>query len=50
MFSKFTQPNDQPAGDVIYKSSTLSIETYGMPLPVMVTETLTFGKLSFVIF
>lgn len=36
-------PGDQ-AGDIVYKTPITTIETYGMPLPVMVTEALTFGK------
>lgn len=34
----------EQAGDVVYKTPLTTIETYGMPLPVMVTEALTFGK------
>ncbi|CAH0728191.1 unnamed protein product, partial [Brenthis ino] len=42
--SKFMQTTDQQSGDIIYKTPMLTIETYGMPLPVMVTETLTFAS------
>ncbi|XP_053613431.1 nuclear pore complex protein Nup133 isoform X2 [Plodia interpunctella] len=43
--SKFLQSQDAPnGGDVIYKTPLCSLETYGMPLPVMVTETLTFAS------
>ncbi|XP_050673157.1 nuclear pore complex protein Nup133-like [Leptidea sinapis] len=34
----------QYCGDVIYKTSLNIIETYGAPLPVMVTEALTFAS------
>lgn len=39
------QSHDEQGGDVIYKTPTLTVETYGAPLPVMVTEALTFGKI-----
>lgn len=39
---------EQPAGDVVYKTPLITIETFGMPLPVMVTETLTFGKFLYI--
>ncbi|XP_047537191.1 nuclear pore complex protein Nup133 [Vanessa atalanta] len=42
--NNFMQSVDQPAGDVIYKTPLITIETFGMPLPVMVTETLTFAS------
>ncbi|RVE55286.1 hypothetical protein evm_000184 [Chilo suppressalis] len=44
---KFLQ-SQSSSGDVIYKTPVSTIETYGSPLPVMVTETLTFasGELS----
>ncbi|XP_047034007.1 nuclear pore complex protein Nup133 [Helicoverpa zea] len=42
--SKFMQPTGEPAGDVVYKTPLTTIETYGMPLPVMVTEALTFAS------
>lgn len=32
------------SGDVVYKTPMTTIETYGSPLPVMVTEALTFGN------
>ncbi|XP_068619405.1 nuclear pore complex protein Nup133 [Battus philenor] len=34
----------QQTGDVIYKTPMLTLETYGLPLPVMVTEALTFAS------
>lgn len=37
-------PGAQKAGDVIYKTPLITLETYGLPLPVMVTEALTFGN------
>ncbi|KPJ21003.1 hypothetical protein RR48_00477 [Papilio machaon] len=36
-------PGAQKSGDVIYKTPLITLETYGLPLPVMVTEALTFG-------
>lgn len=42
--SKLMQSTGEPTGDVVYKTPVTTIETYGMPLPVMVTEALTFGK------
>lgn len=39
------QSSEQQSGDVIYKTPSMTIETYGAPLPVMVTETLAYGKL-----
>ncbi|CAH2094217.1 unnamed protein product [Euphydryas editha] len=42
--SSFMHSVEQPAGDVIYKTPLITIETFGMPLPVMVTETLTFAS------
>lgn len=42
--SKFMQSAGEQTGDVVYKTPVTTIETYGMPLPVMVTEALTFGK------
>ncbi|XP_041969027.1 nuclear pore complex protein Nup133 isoform X3 [Aricia agestis] len=38
------QSTEQQSGDVIYKSPSMTIETYGAPLPVMVTETLAFAS------
>lgn len=38
------QSMEQQSGDVIYKTALSTLETFGTPLPVMVTETLTFGK------
>lgn len=45
--SKFMQATGEQTGDVVYKTPVTTIETYGMPLPVMVTEALTFGKYNF---
>ncbi|XP_045777075.1 nuclear pore complex protein Nup133 [Maniola jurtina] len=42
--SKFMQSMEQQPGDIIYKTPLSTIETFGMPLPVMVTETLTFAS------
>ncbi|XP_045502936.1 nuclear pore complex protein Nup133 [Colias croceus] len=42
--SKYAQSPQQESGDVIYKIGHSTIETYGMPLPVMVTEALTFAS------
>ncbi|XP_069360877.1 nuclear pore complex protein Nup133 [Maniola hyperantus] len=42
--SKFMQSMEQQPGDIIYKTALSTIETFGMPLPVMVTETLTFAS------
>ncbi|CAK1553349.1 unnamed protein product [Leptosia nina] len=41
-YSKYD--SQQQTGDVIYKTTNSTLETYGMPLPVMVTEALTFGS------
>ncbi|CAG9565128.1 unnamed protein product [Danaus chrysippus] len=40
--SKFMQQSEQQTGEIVYKTPFTSLETYGTPLPVMVTETLTF--------
>ncbi|XP_045537978.1 nuclear pore complex protein Nup133 [Papilio machaon] len=37
-------PGAQKSGDVIYKTPLITLETYGLPLPVMVTEALTFAS------
>ncbi|XP_013170509.1 PREDICTED: nuclear pore complex protein Nup133 [Papilio xuthus] len=37
-------PGAQKTGDVIYKTPLITLETYGLPLPVMVTEALTFAS------
>ncbi|KAJ8713778.1 hypothetical protein PYW08_007398 [Mythimna loreyi] len=42
--SKFMQSAGEQTGDVVYKTPVTTIETYGMPLPVMVTEALTFAS------
>ncbi|XP_075982791.1 nuclear pore complex protein Nup133 [Anticarsia gemmatalis] len=42
--SKFMQSPGEQTGDVVYKTPMTTIETYGMPLPVMVTEALTFAS------
>ncbi|XP_037294139.1 nuclear pore complex protein Nup133 [Manduca sexta] len=42
--SKFMQSTNEQPGDVIYKTPMSTIETFGMPLPVMVTEALTFAS------
>ncbi|KAJ0173865.1 hypothetical protein K1T71_011014 [Dendrolimus kikuchii] len=42
--SKFMQSQAEQAGDIIYKTPLSTIETYGLPLPVMVTEALTFAS------
>ncbi|CAB3236401.1 unnamed protein product [Arctia plantaginis] len=42
--SKFMQSAGDQSGDVVYKTPMTTIETYGMPLPVMVTEALTFAS------
>ncbi|KAJ8724193.1 hypothetical protein PYW07_008173 [Mythimna separata] len=42
--SKFMQSPGEQTGDVVYKTPVTTIETYGMPLPVMVTEALTFAS------
>ncbi|XP_047505171.1 nuclear pore complex protein Nup133 [Pieris napi] len=42
--SKYERTSQQQMGDVIYQTIHSTIETYGMPLPVMVTEALTFGS------
>ncbi|KAI5632613.1 hypothetical protein NE865_14663 [Phthorimaea operculella] len=41
---KFLQSAESQNGDVIYKTPLTTIETYGLPLPVMVTEALTFAS------
>ncbi|KAM3955881.1 LOW QUALITY PROTEIN: nuclear pore complex protein Nup133 [Aphomia sociella] len=40
----FLSSPGQQTGEVIYKTPTSTVETYGLPLPVMVTETLTFAS------
>lgn len=42
--NKFMQSPGDHTGDVVYKTAMTTIETYGMPLPVMVTEALTFAS------
>ncbi|XP_049877554.1 nuclear pore complex protein Nup133 [Pectinophora gossypiella] len=42
--SKFIQSTEPQNGDVIYKTPLTTVETYGTPLPVMVTEALTFAS------
>ncbi|CAH0593984.1 unnamed protein product [Chrysodeixis includens] len=42
--SKYMHSPIEQAGDVVYKTPLTTIETYGMPLPVMVTEALTFAS------
>lgn len=43
-FSKFGTPNRiNQAAQVIYKSLLNTVESFGLPLPVLVTETLTFA-------
>ncbi|XP_059050828.1 uncharacterized protein LOC131845754 [Achroia grisella] len=42
--SKFLHSSGHPSGDVIYKTPICTVETYGTPLPVIVTETLTFAS------
>ncbi|CAH2046121.1 unnamed protein product, partial [Iphiclides podalirius] len=37
-------PGGQQTGDVIYKTPSMTLETFGLPLPVMVTEALTFAS------
>ncbi|OWR45653.1 putative Nuclear pore complex protein Nup133 [Danaus plexippus plexippus] len=40
--SKFMQQSEQQTGEIVYKTPFTTLETFGTPLPVMVTETLTF--------
>ncbi|XP_072930222.1 nuclear pore complex protein Nup133 [Epargyreus clarus] len=42
--NQFTQSAEPQGGDVIYKTPMMTIETFGAPLPVMVTEALTFAS------
>ncbi|XP_063387643.1 nuclear pore complex protein Nup133 [Cydia fagiglandana] len=42
--SKFMQSTEAPTGEVIYKTALTTVETYGHPLPVLVTEALTFAS------
>ncbi|XP_028034551.1 nuclear pore complex protein Nup133 isoform X1 [Bombyx mandarina] len=42
--SKFMQSQSEQTGDVIYKSPSMTLETYGAPMPVMVTEALAFAS------
>ncbi|XP_061721892.1 uncharacterized protein LOC133528521 [Cydia pomonella] len=42
--SKFMQSIEAPTGEVIYKTPLTTVETYGHPLPVLVTEALTFAS------
>ncbi|XP_047994365.1 nuclear pore complex protein Nup133 [Leguminivora glycinivorella] len=42
--SKFMQSAEAPTGEVIYKTPLTTVETYGHPLPVLVTEALTFAS------
>ncbi|XP_063539367.1 nuclear pore complex protein Nup133 [Cydia strobilella] len=42
--SKFMQSTEAPTGEVIYKTPLTTVETYGHPLPVLVTEALTFAS------
>ncbi|KAL0819987.1 hypothetical protein ABMA28_007983 [Loxostege sticticalis] len=42
--NKYIQSPGTQNGDVIYKTPISTVETYGSPLPVMVTETLTFAS------
>ncbi|KAL4704542.1 hypothetical protein ACJJTC_002156 [Scirpophaga incertulas] len=39
----YTDSPESQNGEVIYKTASATIETFGPPLPVMVTEMLTFG-------
>ncbi|KOB66033.1 Uncharacterized protein OBRU01_21827, partial [Operophtera brumata] len=41
---KYNQSVEELAGDVIYKTPLITLETFGAPLPVMVTEALTFAS------
>lgn len=36
------QQSEQQTGEIVYKTPFTTLETFGTPLPVMVTETLTF--------
>ncbi|KAI8425459.1 hypothetical protein MSG28_007204 [Choristoneura fumiferana] len=42
--SKYMQSGEAPTGDVIYKTPLTTLETFGHPLPVLVTEALTFAS------
>ncbi|XP_062532188.1 nuclear pore complex protein Nup133 isoform X1 [Bombyx mori] len=42
--SKFMQSQSEQTGDVIYKTPSMTLETYGAPMPVMVTEALAFAS------
>ncbi|CAG4930345.1 unnamed protein product [Parnassius apollo] len=37
-------PGGLQSGDIIYKTPSITFQTYGLPLPVMVTEALTFAS------